>query len=185
MTDPLATPLDAERLGYDLPEGKAEQLLARASNRLRRAAGQPITSATSTVRLPVDRGEVVLPSPPVTAVTAVAVVACDQTTNPITGWCWDGGDRITGVCAAAAQVTFTHGYPVVPEELVDLTCSVAERLGNTTAGMTAGVRSESIDDYSVTYAAEAVETASGLLPGELAALSEFVPTGDVAVVRSR
>jgi len=184
MLSPLATELDADRFGYDLG-GRAGSLLDRASARIRRAAGQPITSMTSTVRLPVEQGEIVLPSPPITAVVSVAGISCAGVVAAVTGWCWDGGDRVGGVAADRAEVTYTHGYPTIPDELLDLVCAVAERLGQTTAGMAAGVREEAIDDYRVVYAAEAVSTASGLLPGELAALAEFVPTGEVAVVRAR
>ena len=162
-------------------------MLARASARLRRAAGQQITRTTSTVRLTSWRGHVVLPSPPVSAVTAVLQVKWDGTTTAATGWLWDGYDRVNRVCGDVI-VTYTHGLDPMPDELLDLVCSVASRLGATPSGggMEAGIRSESIDDYSVTYAAEGLTMASGLLEGEIASLHSILgapPTAWVVGVR--
>lgn len=184
---PLASPADAARLGYTLPAGQEMEKLASASARIRRAAGQQITRTTSTVRLTSWRGHVVLPSPPVTAVTQVQQVNRDGSTTTVTGWLWDGYDRVTGVCGDVI-VTYTHGYDPIPDELLDLVCSVAARLGTTPSGggMEAGIRSESIDDYSVTYAAESLTVASGLLEGEIASLHSILgspPTAYVVGVR--
>jgi hypothetical protein len=46
-------------------------------------------------------------------------------------------------------VVFTAGYAVIPTDLIALTC----RLTNTrvTSGSSAGVKSESIGTYSITY----------------------------------
>lgn len=188
---PLASPADAARLGYTLPVGQEMEMLARASARLRRAAGQQITRTTSTVRLTSWRGHVVLLSPPVSAVTAVLQVKWDGTTTAATGWLWDGYDRVNRVCGDVI-VTYTHGLEPLPDELLDLVCSVASRLGATPAGsgMDVGIRSESesIDDYtrSVTYAAESLTMASGLLEGEVASLHSILgspPTAWVVGVR--
>ncbi|MET8985835.1 hypothetical protein ABZW49_10340 [Nonomuraea wenchangensis] len=186
---PLASPADAARLGYALPEGREAEFLARASARLRREAGRPISSTVSTLRLPVDGGTVRLPGGPITDVSAVVRLAEDGG-SALTGWRWDGRERIHGIplwCGDIA-VTYTHGFAVIPDELLDLVCSVAMRLSSTddAAGMEAGIRSESIDDYQVTYAAEAVETASGLLPGEASQLAGFLGSAPGAyVVRPR
>ncbi|MBG0828551.1 hypothetical protein HS041_12305 [Planomonospora sp. ID67723] len=171
----LASQADAARYGYSLPSGQEEAMLARATARVRRAAGQQITSTTSTVRLPVDGGVVTLPGAPITAVTTIEKLAADGG-DEITDWEWDGRDRVT--CVAwykDVNVTYTHGLATVPEELIELVCAIAARLGTSTGGgMETGVRSEQIDDYSVTYASDALETASGLLPGEEAQLRAFL-----------
>lgn len=186
---PLASTADAARFGYTLPAGQEELFLARASARLRRAAGQQISSTTSTVRLRVDCGVAVLPGPPVSVVTTVAKLAADGGTA-LTGWEWDGYDRITCIpWWRDANFTYTHGFNPVPDELLELVCSVAARLGSapTSGGMEAGVRSESIDDYSVTYASDSLETASGLLEGEEAQLRAFLgspPSAYMVKVRS-
>jgi hypothetical protein len=172
----LASLADVVRFGYSLPSGEEEALLARASARIRRAAGQQITSTESTVRLPVNCGAVTLPGPPITAVSAVERVAEDGGAA-VMGWKWGSGDKVTNVSVwGDVMVTYTHGFPDIPEELVELVCSVAARLGNTpnSGGMEAGIRSEAIDDYTVTFASEALELASGLLPGEETALSRVI-----------
>lgn len=185
----LATAADATRFGYTLPAGQEDELLDRASVRLRRAAGQQISETTSTVRLRVDGGVVTLPGPPVSAVTSVARLAEDGGTT-LTGWRWDGYDRITCIPSCYdVNVTYSHGFSPIPDELLELVCSVAARLGSapTSGGMEAGVRSESIDDYSVTYATDSLETASGLLVGEESQLRAFLgdpPSAYMVRVRS-
>lgn len=186
---PLATSADATRFGYTLPAGREDELLERASVRLRRAAGQQISETTSTVRLRVDGGVATLPGPPVSAVTTVAKLTEDGGTT-LTGWRWDGYDRVTCIpWCYDVNVTYVHGFNPVPDELKELVCSVAVRLGSapSSGGMEAGIRSESIDDYSVTYATEAVEAAGGLLDGEEAQLRAFLgepPSAYMVRVRS-
>jgi hypothetical protein len=189
----LATQADAARYGYSLTAGEEEALLARASARIRRAAGKQISSVTSTATLDVSvttdqGGRVLLPGGPATAVTAVAHTA-DDGGAAITGWRWNKYDKISYLPTWADQVvvTWTHGFTTLPEELVELVCSVAQRLGtsDSSTGMEAGIRSESIDDYSVTYAAEAREDASGLLPGEQSQLARILGTPTAFVVRPK
>lgn len=186
---PLASPADAARLGYALPAGEEMEMLARASARLRREAGRPISSTTSTIRRRVEGGRVMLPGGPITAVSTVARLAEDGGAT-LTGWRWDGMEHIHCVplWCGDVDVTYTHGFAMLPDELLELVCAVAVRLSATddAAGMEAGIRSESIDDYSVTYAAEAVQTASGLLPGECDQLAAFLGSSPGAyVVRPR
>ena len=187
---PLASQADAARLGYTLESGRESELLARASARIRRAAGQHITSITSTVRVDVERGRAILPGGPVTAVASVAYTA-DDGGDEITGWRWNGYDTITGLWlkpgATQADATYTHGFVHSPDALVELVCSVAQRLGtaDSATGMAAGIRSESIDDYSVTYASEARVDAATLLPGELDALAQILGRPTVHVVSIR
>lgn len=180
----LASLPDAIRLGYTLTPGEEESLLLRASIRIRRAAGRPISSTTSTVRYHVEDGAVTLLSPPITAVTTVAKTADDGGTT-LTGWRWDGSTRVRGIpWCGQVSITYTHGFVTIPDELKDLVCSVAARLGASTgaAGMEAGIRSESIDDYSVTYAAEALTMASDLLDGEKVVLQQLLGSPPAAYV---
>ncbi|MCG6499459.1 hypothetical protein [Kitasatospora sp. A2-31] len=173
---PLATSADATAYGYTLPAADADALLARASARIRRAAGQPITASTSTVRLAEHDGVVTLPGPPVTAVASVVAVACDGTTSALSWWCWDG-DQLTVPCGTGqVEVVYTHGYTVVPDGVVELTCSVAARFGAAPAGADGLLRSEQIDDYSRTFATEAIAAAGDLLPGERDALADALGT---------
>ncbi|MEV7358202.1 hypothetical protein [Kitasatospora sp. NPDC091276] len=182
---PLATQADATAYGYSLPAATADALLARASARIRRAAGQPITSGTSTVRLTAHDGTVTLPGPPVTAVSSVLEVDGTGATTAVPWWRWDG-ERITiphGV--DQADVVYTRGYSTVPDGIVELTCSVAARFGATPAGADGLLRSEQIDDYSRTFATEAITAAGDLLPGELEALEAALGTPEAWMTRSR
>ncbi|WP_424216029.1 hypothetical protein ACN20G_28185 (plasmid) [Streptomyces sp. BI20] len=190
LLPPLAEPNDAARLGYQLPAGAEAALLDRASTRIRRAAGQPITRRSSTARLAVDEHRVKLVAPPVVEVTRVEYI--DDTGLPValTGWRWDGADRLTlpdrpALLVRLVEVTYTHGFDPIPDELVDLCCAVASRLADTPAGMEAGIRQQSIDNYSVTYAAEQIATSSGLLPGEEKALASIVPVQRAQMVKCR
>lgn len=183
----LATRADAARLGYSLTSGEEESLLARASARIRRAAGKPITSLTSTVTLDVRNGRLLLPGGPVTAVASVTLTADDGGTT-VTGWRWNHYDKVHCLpCVDQVVVTFTHGFVTLPDELVELVCSVAQRLGtaDSSTGMEAGIRSESIDDYAVTYASEAREDAAGLLPGERDELARLLGTPTAFVVAAK
>lgn len=184
----LATPEDAVRLGYALPAGAEGAFLERASTRIRRAAGQPITRDISTVLLPVEDHRVKLLAPPVHEVLEVEYAGDDGQITDLPGWKWDGADRITipaRLFVKLVQVTYSHGFDPVPDELVDLCCAVASRLGASPAGMEAGIRQQSIDNYSVTYAAEQIATSSGLLPGEEKALASIVPKQRAQMVRVR
>lgn len=168
---PLATVADATAYGYSLPAESADALLGRASTRIRRAAGQPITPSTVTVQLAVDGKRVELPAPPVIEVTTVEAVACDGTTSVLAGWWWDGEYlRLADCGTSRVQVTYERGWNPVPDGVIELTCQVANRLAVTPIGMDAGIRERAIDDYRETYAAEMTQTAGDLLPGELTAL---------------
>jgi hypothetical protein len=185
---PLATQDDAEGYGYSLPPATADALLARASVRVRRAAGQPITPSAVSVQIRPESREVCLPAPPVIEVQSVLTVTEDGSTDVLVGWWWDGTRlRLPEGCCGDLRVTYRRGWDPVPAGLVELTCQVANRLAATPAGMDIGIRSqqESIDDYSTTttFAAEQVQVAGDLLPGELTALRrELGAVPDVWVV---
>ncbi|HEY5834984.1 hypothetical protein [Streptomyces sp.] len=175
MTTPLATVADAEEYGYALPAGSADSLLLRASVRVRRAAGQPITPSVVTIEITPESRRVQLPAPPVIEVQSVEEVADDGTTTALTGWRWDGTHlQLPHGCPSRIRVTYRRGWAPLPAGVVELVCQVADRLANTPKGMDVGIRSQSqtIDDYSTstTFAAEQVEVSGDLLPGELAAL---------------
>ncbi|MFG3050326.1 hypothetical protein ACGFZP_05130 [Kitasatospora sp. NPDC048239] len=183
----LATAADAAALDYALPPARADALLAKASVRIRRAAGQPITPSTVVVQLDSEEGSVVLPAPPVITVQQVQAVTAAGTLTVVTGWVWDGERlRLPDPCTTRVQVTYQRGWTVVPDGLVDLTCQVAQRLADTpTTGMATGIRSEQIDDYSVTYAVEQLDAAGDLLPGERTALADALGAAPTAwVVKS-
>jgi hypothetical protein len=75
-------------------------------------------------------------------------------------------------CPQDIEVVYRRGWEPVPDGVVELVCAVADRLASTPKGMDVGIRSQTIDDYQVTYAAEQTQTAGDLLPGEQAALDK-------------
>src|ERR1051326_7851436 len=190
MLPPLASPSDAVALGYSLPADKAQAVLTRASTRIRSYSRQQITRVendTQTYRL--TDGAIRLPQRPADKPTAVVANNQFGVSFPLTYFTWDGWllecphKRPSlywqpwniwpldwaGLClctAFTATVTYGPGFTPLPDELVDLNCSVAERIGNTAAGMESGIRSEGVGDYTVTFSTDSLDTASGLLPGE-------------------
>jgi hypothetical protein len=185
----LATQADVANWGYTLPSDTADALLDRASVRLRRAAGEPITASTVTVQADVDRGVVLLPAPPVISVSDVQAVASDGTLSALTGWWWNGEHLVMPQplpvpCVSRVQATYLRGWATVPEGVVELTCQVAVRLSLTPAGMDVGIRQRTVDDYTEVYAVEQLDAAGNLLSGEMAALRDALSLRDVWVTVS-
>jgi hypothetical protein len=175
VLDPLATQADAVTFGYALPAGTADAFLARASARVRRAAGQPITPSVVTLQLTPESRRVELPAPPVIEVQSVSTVDEDGTATALTGWWFDGTylrlpHHQHAHCRTDLKVAYRRGWEVLSAGLVELVCQVAHRLSVTPVGMDAGIRQQAIDDYSITFASETMQVAGDLLPGELTAL---------------
>lgn len=162
---PLATVAELEGLGLTIEQDETtlvENYLDAASAAVREAAGVPISQTTSTVELEGRTGVWLrLPGPPV---SAVATVLLDG--EEISDWRLRTGDlwRRRGwqtVCEEPSQVevTYTHGMPTVPADIVMLVGRIvaatlsAYRDGLNGEGLAAGaVTQERIGDYSVSYA---------------------------------
>lgn len=157
--------LSARGLALEVAETPiVEVYLDVASTAVRTAAETPISETTSTVTVEGEAGQWLrLPGLPVTAVTSVKL---DGTT--VTDWRlrsgmlwraagWTGYDGPSEV-----EITYTHGLPVVPADIVDLVCRMAAAALNAYrseadgAGLAAGreVTSERLGDWAVTYAAD-------------------------------
>lgn len=138
MTDttltPLATSADLTARNITLPDGlDVDTALASASASVRDAAGCPIIQATSTVVVVVDDPcWITLPAGPVSAVASVSMgdVAVTRWTKV--------GDSVrvsprawpVDTCfPAEVTITYTHGLPTVPADIVDLVCSVVAIIG--------------------------------------------------------
>lgn len=158
MLAPLATLDDLDLRGVDVSDtARASTMLAVASAAIRNAAGSAISETTSTVSVVGRRTSEYLRLPGVVrSVASVTLAGTD-----VTGW--DLQDNLLYKCGGWSScghpetyaVTYTHGLPEVPADIVDLVCSFAA------AGMNAavdgyaartGVIAERIDDYSVQYA---------------------------------
>lgn len=153
--EPLATIADLAARGVtvEAPETAAVNVyLNVASSLVRDAAGSPISETTSTVTLEVRGTRVPLPGQPVTAVSGVfvdgvAVTDYKLLSGALVRSCgFRPGSEVT--------VTFTHGLPTVPADIVDLVCRLAgQELVSLRSGETSSraVESERIGDYSVKY----------------------------------
>lgn len=152
MLPALATTSDLTARGITIPAGMDDAtLLDAASQEVREAAGCPILEATSTVTFVVeDRCQFDLPGSPVTAVSSVTVDSV-----AVTGWELFGAtvtmpDGWTHCLPKLVTVTYTHGLPEVPADIVDLVCgmvSIAANTGETYGDDTVG-SSVKLGEYS-------------------------------------
>ena len=156
--DPLATIADLEARGVTVEAGETAPVntyLAVASAHVRAAAGSPISEVTSTVELEGRGARLRLPGQPVTAVSALSEDGVALSDYKLLGGALA---RSCGFAEGALyEVTYTHGLPAVPEDIVDLVCRMAGqallkfRESPETALTDKPKIQERIGDYSVTY----------------------------------
>lgn len=169
----LASTSDLTARGIDTSQtALVNTLLAVASATIRRAAGSPILTATSTVTVWASDESAYLRLPGL-PVRSVATVVRDGVTLAASDYKLVDG-RLWRSCGwgycnepISVVVTMTHGLATVPADIVDLTCSlVGAGLGAAAEGYAghAGIVAELDGDYQVTYTrgAEAVATAMEL-----------------------
>ena len=161
--DPLASTNDALMFGLTLSEGS----LLRASARIRGHVRQQITSGTSTVVLPESNRR--LPERPVQSV--VSVTGED---GAAVSWVLVG-DRVESPAAGRLTVTYTHGWPLLPDELVELVCTVAARLKSLPEQLVAGTQQQGAGPFQQTYGWDSYKAASGLTEGEKVVLARYFP----------
>lgn len=213
MVDLLATPSDlCTRLGVETPaEGTPEYnqilaLLEDASGEMRAVIGQDLTRATSTVQLYLDgtevrrhsgrqlrMGYVALPAVPVVLIQEVQVNGA--TIPPSEMLLRHNTLYIPDVHMEDwLEVTYTHGFETLPEELVKWTCvlaastlSAVEKTG--ALGTTAGIsqHSRTIDDYTEGWANYSGYKAPGMsVPPEIGVrLRALYGGGGISVVSHR
>jgi hypothetical protein len=152
---PLASVADLEARGVTVDPSEVDAVslyLDVASTLVRDAAGSPISAAVSTVKLEGRGSRLLLPGGPVTGVSAVledGVAVSDY--RLLSG-------ALTRACGFAEgreyEVTYTHGLPAVPADIVDMVCRLAgQELAALRSGETASrpLKTERIGDYSVGY----------------------------------
>jgi hypothetical protein len=194
---PLATVADMEARGVTVASGEDVFLataLDSASTVVREAAGSPISEATSTVELegePVSRLR--LPGLPVRSVSEVLLDG-----SPVTDWrlrsgaLWRAGGWSPGCAPSAVSVTYVHGLPEVPSDIVDLVCRMAgqallafrENEDALAALADKPLSQERIGDWSATYTF-APEYSVMELPGKMRSRLAARFGGNLAAVRSR
>lgn len=160
---PLAAIADLEARGVTIDP--AEELavtafLDVASTTVRDAAGSPISESTDTIVLEGEpSARLRLPAPPVTAVATVLVDGV-----AVSDWTLRSGALVreagwsSGCTTSEVTVTYTHGLPAVPADIVQLVCQmaakqlVALRENPDGTGMAdQALVSEKIGDYSAVY----------------------------------
>lgn len=198
MAEPLAESSDvAERLGRALTteeSTKIDALLDDASASVRAYTGQTFTLEETTQLLPIRNRAIKLPLRPVTEIGSVV----DANGNDLS-YTWIDGDvsielassgwinewelNVTGGSRPAkANVTYTHGYESVPQDIIGVVCQIAGRaLG--TSSTDAGLTGETIAGYSYQQGAAAGSGPWGMLPDEKSVLDRYrVPVGPAAMI---
>lgn len=185
--EPLATSLDVmERLGRVFNPAEAmrvEPLLRDASAAVRLRSGQEFTAGTSTIALPRNpQGRIVLPQFPVTSIDNVKDVYGYDV-----GYYWQVGmDRIETqgrllnefeieplrVPTSTVVVTYSHGYPEVPDEIVAVVCGIVGRALGTPPDQ-GGTTQEGIDGYNYSIGTAAAAGGLGILANELAIIDAY------------
>lgn len=161
--NPLATVADCTARGLVLDASETDLMgvyLDTASAAVREAAGVPISQTTSTLVLEGETGQWLrLPGQPVTAVTTVAIDGAVVTDWRLrSGMLWRAGGWTAADGPSDVTVTYIHGLPTVPADIVDLVCRIAAatliayRAEDGGTGLAAkDERSVRIGDYAVTY----------------------------------
>lgn len=190
--NPLAAVSDVEdRLGRTLSSGDTDRmftLLRDASAKVRSFTSQEITQRESTDRIRVTArdGHIRLPQYPVVSVTSALSVesgiAIPYFWDGIALWGW-GRFPQSNISAPlynrarrhgiVVDVTYTHGYNPVPDELIALVCQVAARAFGLPPDQS-GITQESMEGYTYSLGSAAAAGGLGLLPAEKEVLTDYM-----------
>lgn len=178
----------AARLGRALTATettRAAAYLADASGLVRRYTGQDFTTVSSDAVILRPVGSyLVLPQTPVTSVDSVSGVGDDGVPgDPVTGWVFDGIDRIdittVGLFGStdpwwpwphgpeSFQVVYGHGLSDAPDDVVAVVCGMVNRV-LLSPSQVEGMSSEHIGQYSYQLS----QQIGGGAPGVAVRLSE-------------
>ena len=175
MPQPLASVAEAQGFGLTV----TQPALARASARVRGYLRQQVTQGTSTIKA---RGPVFrLPERPVEYVLSVT----DADGNAVG---FDlAGSVLTVQSLDVVTVTYSHGYALVPDELIELVCSVAARIEAVPASspLTQGVQQQTAGPFTVGYGWDSYKAQSGLTAGEKEVLARYWPRLPQIIVTGR
>lgn len=195
---PLATVADLAKRGLTVQEAELEVAgvyLDGASAVVRQAAGVPISETTSTLTLEGDASPwLSLPGPPVRSVQAVAVDGAALEADDYrlrSGRLWLARGWSYRREPSEVTVTYTHGLPEVPADIVDVVCRLAaaallahRESGDGSDLAARPVIQERIGDYSATYS-YSPQFSEMELPAYLRKQLAARFGGGVSVVRSR
>lgn len=195
----LATVADLEArsgLSFD-PPVRAEALLDDASAMVRSYTGQDFTLVEDdVVVLPVARGRISLPQRPAQNPSAISAILLQSVALVTGGWQFDGIDCVyigaptwaingpTIPCEFhTAQVTYSHGYSVIPGDVVAVVCQMVLRVLQSPAA-TPGLRSEQIDDYQYALGGGLTSGTIALVPEEKVTLNRYRRRSGSVVLRT-
>lgn len=158
-TDYLAEPADlAIWLGVPADDPKLLQALAAASSRFRGAVRHPVTAVVGDVLILDGSGResVILPAAPVTAVTSVELDGEGLVEGDGFSWSSDGflrrlGGEVWPDRLRCVEVTYSHGYAEVPEEIAEVVIDQARAL----YAVLPGVQTRQVGGQSVTFGVQA------------------------------
>jgi hypothetical protein len=189
---PLATIADLEARGVTVDPSEVDAVnlyFEVASTLVRDAAGSPISETVTTVTLPGEYDQRLrLPGLPIQTVSTVTIDDVAVTDWRLTGgMLWREAGWRTGCEPSDVEVTYLHGMPAVPADIVDMVCRlVGQELASLRSGETNTrvIESERIGDYSVKYSDAETGTMS-LSDFQRSRLSARFGGGAGVVVRSR
>ena len=165
--DALATVDEAGMYGLIVTDAA----LMRASARIRGHVRQQISYGTSITVLPWSNRR--LPERPVVSVESVTG---EDGAALVAGTDYElVGDRIETARPGRLTVTYTHGLMGLPDELTELVCTVAARMGGMPTELQAGVQSQGAGPFQQTYGWDSYKAASGLTEGEKQVLARYWP----------
>ena len=181
--DDVADLLGLSSEGVDADQAAA--MLSQASAKFRSEAQCEFEPTEETIVLRVLGGQIDLPRRPVVSVESVKLPNLYGTAWTIQGvWSWDGISVVTladptvvlnaTYCSAeTAQVTYTHGFTDVPE---DVRWSVAQMVARAISSPSApGIASESIGAYSYSTGAYTASGAASMTREEQAVAQRYRP----------
>jgi hypothetical protein len=197
----LATVEDAAAFGYTLDPTTGPGYLFRASERVRGYTGQTISRVLNDVQLvPVRNLVAYLPQLPADKPTVVKFDGVTFLEN--TAWYWDPIEyRLCGINPYITsgnfsgwwwrqnnkyvEVTYSHGYEVVPDSIKEAVCSIANRMARTPDAAEGGTRQEGVGGVNITYASETLSSGANLTASEKAALDRVIPRRRMASLPMR
>lgn len=157
-TDPLADPAElAVWLGVPDDDAKLLAALNAASRRFRGAVRHPVSLVTgdSIVLDGNGRPSLLLPAAPVTAVDSVEVDGEVLEAGTSYSWSQDGFLRHLDGCwpdrLRCIEVTYSHGYDLVPEDIQEVVIDQAQAI----YAVQPGVQQKTVGSQSVTFGAQA------------------------------
>lgn len=190
----------ADRLGRTLTATEQTQVTAFLDDATGFIDGylrRSLDEATVSQILPLVDNRVRLPKRPVSAVASVKAIQEDGTVGAtLTGWRWDGiatVDLIEGRQQLnlpewwndehdrTVQVTYTHGYATVPDDVKAVCAQLATRAFLNPTGL----RSETVGDYSYSLAIPATGVPFGayLDPNSMKVLDRYRTTARTVELR--